>query len=378
MNEKNGPEEYMEIHHILPKAKDLFIEYKDLDENPWNSISLTSRQHVYAHIMLWKIFGGSQAVALHYMFNVNFGCLRTIPTAAQIRYAVKAKYEFYRSKKGMATYKDSLGNRYYLHNKDPKIKQLRLVGNNEGHKFSEESIKNIIAGNINKRKATLHFLDMTIRVKYQSSEYHERLCEGWTPELSKEDSEYRFKLATQRMSEARSGKALYATPDGKFFGLLKLDDPSIQELGLITYSTDKNREQWKLWTQAATEAKLGTNIWNNGKDEKFSVECPGDGWSLGRAPRREDWEKNRIDRMREVQQGKHVYNNGVDIIYITPGDVVPPGYVRGMKPQKKRMLKYTDGINTIKCYPEDAPEGYVSINAIARREAKEKRNLQTA
>lgn len=378
-----GTAEYLENHHILPKA--IYPEYKNFKLYEWNLATLTSKQHIIAHVMLWKIFGGSQASALHCMlfqFNANTNKLlknRKIPNATFIRHAANVRKEAYvntgKYHIGKSTYVDSTGKRYYIETNSPLIAELGLVHIKQNTKVKDRSV--LIASGERRRKATLHFLDMTIRVKYQSSEYHERLCEGWTPELTKEDSEYRLKLTTQRLSEARSDKSLYATPDGKFFGLLKLDDPSIQELGLITYSTDKNREQWKNWTQAATDAKLGTNIWNNGKDEKFSIDCPGDGWSLGRAPRREDWEKNRIVRMREVQQGKHVYNNGVDIIYITPGDVVPPGYVRGMKPQKKRMLKYTDGINTIKCYPEDAPEGYVSMNAIARREAKEKRNLQT-
>ena len=54
---------YTENHHICPKAKDMFPEYKNLKEFKWNSIILTAREHFIAHWMLWKAFGGSQVHA---------------------------------------------------------------------------------------------------------------------------------------------------------------------------------------------------------------------------------------------------------------------------------------------------------------------------
>jgi hypothetical protein len=54
---------YLENHHILPKAKDMFPEYSSLKEYPWNGILLTARQHFIAHWILWKCFGGSQTFA---------------------------------------------------------------------------------------------------------------------------------------------------------------------------------------------------------------------------------------------------------------------------------------------------------------------------
>lgn len=50
-------------HHILPKAKDLFPEYKDFNQFPRNKITLTHGQHYDAHHLLWKLFGKSQAQA---------------------------------------------------------------------------------------------------------------------------------------------------------------------------------------------------------------------------------------------------------------------------------------------------------------------------
>ena len=65
---------YVEEHHIAPKAKDLFPQYKSFRENPWNKIKLTSHQHILAHVMLWKIYGMSQVKALDAMlgkFSIN-------------------------------------------------------------------------------------------------------------------------------------------------------------------------------------------------------------------------------------------------------------------------------------------------------------------
>jgi len=52
-----NPSQYMEQHHICPKAKDMFPEYKNLALHPWNRSILTYRQHIIAHILLYKVFG---------------------------------------------------------------------------------------------------------------------------------------------------------------------------------------------------------------------------------------------------------------------------------------------------------------------------------
>lgn len=46
----------LEAHHICPKSKDMFLEYKNLNLFPWNKVNLTKRQHFIAHLILWKAF----------------------------------------------------------------------------------------------------------------------------------------------------------------------------------------------------------------------------------------------------------------------------------------------------------------------------------
>jgi hypothetical protein len=90
----------MEKHHICPKAKDLFPEYQNFNRNKWNRVDLTVRQHVLAHVMLWKAYGGSQALALDYMldfynskYNINLKH-RKIPESIKVRYLAKVKEEY--------------------------------------------------------------------------------------------------------------------------------------------------------------------------------------------------------------------------------------------------------------------------------------------
>ena len=45
-----------ENHHICPKAKDLFPEYRNINLYKWNSVKLTGQQHFIAHWLLWKAF----------------------------------------------------------------------------------------------------------------------------------------------------------------------------------------------------------------------------------------------------------------------------------------------------------------------------------
>jgi hypothetical protein len=68
-NSLNGITGYTERHHILPKARDMFPEYKSFSLHPWNCLVLTGRQHFIAHLLLYKSFGNSQACAFKRMYE---------------------------------------------------------------------------------------------------------------------------------------------------------------------------------------------------------------------------------------------------------------------------------------------------------------------
>jgi hypothetical protein len=54
-------EDQLEKHHICPKAKDMFPEYKCLKEHSWNLCLLSQRQHIIAHIILYKAYPRSRS-----------------------------------------------------------------------------------------------------------------------------------------------------------------------------------------------------------------------------------------------------------------------------------------------------------------------------
>lgn len=210
--------DYVEYHHICPKAVDLFPEYKDSGLYEWNFVALTAEQHIFAHIILWKLFGGSQSHALEYFFrtqNFNRNNKRKIPSKMEIRYAAAAR-------------KDS---RKYI-----------------------------------------------------------------------------------------------------------------------------------------SEVKMGTNIYNNGIEELFEKEHPGEGWVLGRMPRSEEWKAKQKLAVIEKVVGSEQFTNGTRNIFVKPGDIIPDGFEKGMKFRDNTTYYYVNGDNIISFVGKHiSPDGYKTIKA---REAK--------
>jgi len=222
-------EEYTEEHHICPKADDLFPEYKSLYKNPWNAIKLSAKQHIIAHIFLWKSYGDSQSAALTFIFSTR----KVIPSKMMLDAAAKS----------------------------------RIDANEVFRKF-------------------------------------------WT------------------------NRKRYMTPDGIYHGSYLNDDPIIKQLNLIPLRTKAQSAQNASRTDLATAAKLGTKIYNNGLEERFLVAPIDDSWILGRLPYSEEGRKNQKDATRAACKGKKTYNNGVVNRFFGDDEIIPKGFVRGMKPRK--------------------------------------------
>ena len=354
---------YIEDHHICPKAEDLFPEYISFRDNPWNKVSLSIKQHIIAHVILWKAYGKSQALAIHYFINVqgNYDSdfhSRKIPTSIQIRYSESARIEFVKWRKGKATYKDSDGNKYFLKTDDPKIEELNLVGNNHGRVHSEESKQKMSDTKYPNKRVQLYFLDQVVSVPLFSDEFSNYIEQGWSTEKLQSDYDYCKEQANKQMSEFWTNRARYATPDGTYHGSYLKDDPLITELNLAPYRTDAQIEQNASRVSLATEAKLGTQIYNNGIEEKFLREPIDSTWVVGRLERSDEWESKRKAAADAKVRGSKTYNNGVKNIFLKPGEPIPEGFVLGMKPQKVREFSFTNGIETIRCSLDKAPKGY--------------------
>lgn len=69
-----------EKHHILPKS--IFPEYKNLRNNPWNKVLLTSREHFICHWLLTKICKNKRhkKQMQHALHKMSFGTKRTLPS----------------------------------------------------------------------------------------------------------------------------------------------------------------------------------------------------------------------------------------------------------------------------------------------------------
>ncbi|MDD5150596.1 MAG: hypothetical protein PHC28_08950, partial [Flavobacterium sp.] len=186
-NSNNIEYSYKEKHHILPKS--LFEEYADFNKFTWNKIELTAKQHILAHIILWKTFGITQAQALECMLqnfnsNTNSSSLsnRKIPSRMILNWLAKSREDASKNRsifqKGKSTYKDSSGQKYFLSNEDPLISELQLVGNNQGKKFSDISKEKLRRSKDNNRKITLYFMNIKIRVKVNHESYDAYLSQG--------------------------------------------------------------------------------------------------------------------------------------------------------------------------------------------------------
>ena len=136
-NKKVSPT-YMENHHICPKAKGMFPEYR---RNKTNIVRLTARQHYIAHVFLFRIFRNKPtAYALRSMCNGQ---------SNQYQFRSKSKlYEKIRlemstvighQNKGMAAYKDAEGNLHHTRTDDARVLSGELVSLTKGRSGGKRS-----------------------------------------------------------------------------------------------------------------------------------------------------------------------------------------------------------------------------------------------
>ena len=344
VNESLSDDVYVEQHHICPKASDLFPEYVNFKEYPWNMIALTARQHIIAHVLLWKAYPtiASQCAAIHYICNVqNSDTIewnqRTVPTSIYIRYAADARAKFYESRKRFATYKDMEGNSYFLHNEDPKIKELGLVGYRNGLIWSDETYNVVSKTKFLNRKIKLYMMNKTIKVKLISDDFEQYLAQGWTTELTEEDKEYCKMLKYKKSSQKLRGRTEYMLPDGTFFGKLYPTDPNIQLYGLIHYMTENKLAAARRNSVKCAEFNTGAIWYNNGTINKKFKSDPGPEWIKG-SLHTDETKRLRAEGIRKSRNNSNVYNDGKRNYYFKQGEIIPECLVPGMAPQKKRAI----------------------------------------
>lgn len=326
---------YTEDHHICPKASDLFPEYMDMRIHQWNKVRLTAHQHIIAHVMLWKIFGGSQTTALHYMLNVqnmdtNYNA-RKVPVSIDIRYAAKLREETKIQRIGYATYKDENNKKYFLHESNPLISELNLMGNNMGHTHTDEAKERMSITKFPNKVVELFMLGNSVMVKLFSDEYDAYIAQGWTHSITKEDMEYIRKEQYIKVGDSMRGRVKYMTQEGDYVGSFYPDDPIIKDRNLKCYFTDAMLDAAKVNQVVASQALVGTQIYNDGISEARFYSAPADPkWVLGRIERSDEWKNKQSIAASDM----YFWHNGTDTIKIPKDETPGAGWVRGMAPQK--------------------------------------------
>lgn len=127
-----------EIHHICPKAKDLFPEYANLKQFPWNKIVLTYRQHYLAHYMLWKAYGGSQIYAFQTMAMTHSPIKIKSAKVYNILKGQHSKHIGALSK-GYSSYITPEGITVRCKTDDPKVISGEYVSTSKGRRYAPRS-----------------------------------------------------------------------------------------------------------------------------------------------------------------------------------------------------------------------------------------------
>jgi len=194
---------YTEKHHICPKSKDMFPEYKNLKQFPWNECELTHRQHIIAHLILYKCFGSqSQLLSLLYTFG-QFHTKELNLKSVNTKTIEKVKQELSQKRKGIFT-------RGYDTEGKPLVKETtkkllsqqkkKFYENSENRKRQSEACKGTTG-----RKSEKY----SIAAKNRSTEHINR--------ISMSVKKYYDSLTPIDRKRIKSG--IYITPFGNFTSL---------------------------------------------------------------------------------------------------------------------------------------------------------------
>lgn len=348
--EKNKTRElkFFDKHHILPKACELFPEYKNFNLYPWNCVKLTFREHIIAHVMLWKIFGGSQIGSLMLLLNETpqWKANRKVPSSLLIRYYDTIKTEHRESMFGKCFYFDDEKNCYQLRPDDPLISELNLVHVNSGSnhynngkiekKFMEDPGGDWVLGrlytftdkgldNLSRRFVNSKFWNDGIRnyniPANQTPEPH------WIP--GRIYDEVTIEAIRKNNTKLFTGSKMYN--DG--IKTYKIRDNEIPDQNWILGRV-KNDFISENIRRNNKENFTGKKMYNNGIIQKMFKENPGDGWIPGRLSPINVSEEN-LKSMKEKLIGSKRYNDGVMNYTVLVGQEPESHWVPGIIRKKK-------------------------------------------
>lgn len=174
----------IERHHICPKAKDMFPEYKSMAKCKWNIAHLTPRQHFISHLLLWKAFPEIKS------------CTRAIWMMSQKRKTNSKLYE------------------------NLRLEAIKLISEkNSGRKFSQDHREKLSKSHSGKKLSDEH--------KYNIGKSIRMIPKKERPVKIK-------KKRIQKCQEYKKGrnspkhKYVYVTPEGNFYSPIEMESYGIK------------------------------------------------------------------------------------------------------------------------------------------------------
>lgn len=162
-------EGYTENHHICPKSKDLFPEFKNFKNHSWNKCKLTARQHFIAHWILSKVYPIKSTNSAFWLMchdnnknrysNLNSKSYELLKIARsafvsdQMKYNNPSTFPKVKEKRKLALIKNTYGekNKGQKRTEDQKLNMSKAQ---KGHSNSSENHKNSVTKANNNRKGT--------------------------------------------------------------------------------------------------------------------------------------------------------------------------------------------------------------------------------
>lgn len=177
-----------ESHHILPKAKSMFPEYKNLKENVWNCTNLTLENHYIAHSILAEALNDKAVI---YAWNRTRISTKDddILIAAKLYRELREKHieivkkTSSKANKNKVDVIDENGNIFKIFKDDIRYTSGELVSHHKGKKVSKET-RNKISETLSGRKNGPHTEETKEKIskankgRIISDEWRENMSKG--------------------------------------------------------------------------------------------------------------------------------------------------------------------------------------------------------
>lgn len=241
--------EYFEDHHIAPKSSDLFPEYFNFIDNPWNKVSLSARQHFIAHWMLWKTYKGTQTYAFKAMCNKQKSKYQSerysnINSKTYTVLKEQNRANMSSSKKGRASYYDQQGKVITCSTSDPRVLSGELTSTTKNRKCKpRKDTSNTSKANVERkwreyptRTINLFFLDIKLTLSYTryDTAIVEYLDQGWS---TKSTPEYSARKLATTVLERNTSKLIDNLLNGDYSSYILIYDTIDKILLMGDYKT---------------------------------------------------------------------------------------------------------------------------------------------